>query len=477
MHIRSALVMMAIGAGAAGAAPAADAFSFARERVSSGRLSGVDPALTALGMPGATPVAFCVAPGTDPAYADDFAAWVASESGFGERYFLGGRWSVTANGSTPPQGQGVALTYSFPSDGLAGISGGQTSVNVLNQKLIDWYGSVAAGKARFRDAFSRWEAVSGLRYTEVSDDNAGWGAGGVLGVRGDVRIASITIDGPGGVLAFNFFPNNGDMVVDSADGFNSQGFFANVVTHESGHGWGAQHVCPANGTKIMEPFANGIQTPPLDDKRAVQLNYGDTYEPNNSIAQATNVGSINSIETNVPDASVVAGGEDYFRFTIATRGTLRVTAVVEDQFPYQSYAQTSTCPGGPNNVSPATISRLGLTLYASNGTTVLQDVSSTLGFNVAVGGQTVNPNDQFYVRVRGLDGTFDTQLYRLVIRSEPPLCPGDTNGDNIVNFADLNAVLGQFGQTGPGLAADVNGDGVVNFADLNLVLSNFGRTC
>lgn len=56
-------------------------------------------------------------------------------------------------------------------------------------------------------------------------------------------------------------------------------------------------------------------------------------------------------------------------------------------------------------------------------------------------------------------------------------CPGDTNGDAVVNFADLNNVLSDFGQTGVGLAGDVNGDEVVNFADLNLVLSFFGTNC
>ncbi len=54
--------------------------------------------------------------------------------------------------------------------------------------------------------------------------------------------------------------------------------------------------------------------------------------------------------------------------------------------------------------------------------------------------------------------------------------PGDTNGDGVVNFADLNTVLSQFGQSGPGLAGDTNDDGIVNFADLNTVLSNFGAT-
>ncbi len=60
---------------------------------------------------------------------------------------------------------------------------------------------------------------------------------------------------------------------------------------------------------------------------------------------------------------------------------------------------------------------------------------------------------------------------------DPVECPGDSNGDNIVNFTDLNAVLASFGQSGEGLAGDVNGDGVVNFTDLNEVLANFGVDC
>lgn len=61
------------------------------------------------------------------------------------------------------------------------------------------------------------------------------------------------------------------------------------------------------------------------------------------------------------------------------------------------------------------------------------------------------------------------------------VCPGDTNGDNSVSFADLNQVLSEFGQSSlpgdPLLAGDVNGDGQVNFADLNIVLSGFGGAC
>ena len=43
-------------------------------------------------------------------------------------------------------------------------------------------------------------------------------------------------------------------------------------------------------------------------------------------------------------------------------------------------------------------------------------------------------------------------------------CPGDIDGNNSVNFADLNAVLGGFGVT-------------YTFPNLNTVLANFGSIC
>lgn len=56
-------------------------------------------------------------------------------------------------------------------------------------------------------------------------------------------------------------------------------------------------------------------------------------------------------------------------------------------------------------------------------------------------------------------------------------CPGDANGDNQVNFNDLNILLGIFNSTGAGLAADFDSDGDVDFADLNTLLGVFNGTC
>ena len=71
----------------------------------------------------------------------------------------------------------------------------------------------------------------------------------------------------------------------------------------------------------------------------------------------------------------------------------------------------------------------------------------------------------------------DAYIARLDNLLAPINCPGDTNADNLVNFADINAVLSAFGTIADDLPADVNADGVVDFADLNIVLTNFGAAC
>ncbi|TVQ64063.1 MAG: hypothetical protein EA379_02785 [Phycisphaerales bacterium] len=65
----------------------------------------------------------------------------------------------------------------------------------------------------------------------------------------------------------------------------------------------------------------------------------------------------------------------------------------------------------------------------------------------------------------------------IAVRGFSAPCPGDTNGDNVVDFGDLSTVLSTFGQTGEGLDGDVNNDCVVDFGDLSVVLSNFGVNC
>ena len=51
-----------------------------------------------------------------------------------------------------------------------------------------------------------------------------------------------------------------------------------------------------------------------------------------------------------------------------------------------------------------------------------------------------------------------------------PPCPGDLNGDGVVNGADLGIMLGAWGTPG----ADLNGDGTTDGADLGILLGSWG---
>lgn len=78
----------------------------------------------------------------------------------------------------------------------------------------------------------------------------------------------------------------------------------------------------------------------------------------------------------------------------------------------------------------------------------------------------------------------------LSFRRRPGPCPGDAEGNGVVDFGDLNTVLSAFGATtlpladgsAPGanifpIPGDLNDDGVVDFLDLNVVLSFYGLEC
>lgn len=56
-------------------------------------------------------------------------------------------------------------------------------------------------------------------------------------------------------------------------------------------------------------------------------------------------------------------------------------------------------------------------------------------------------------------------------------CAFDADGDGVIGFGDLQAVLSAFGAVGGGLAGDLNEDGCVDFLDLQCALVMFGEEC
>ncbi|MEQ9407474.1 MAG: Calx-beta domain-containing protein [Fuerstiella sp.] len=329
------------------------------------------------------------------------------------------RWTRTAtDGSGLGQGDPTTLTWSFVADGTS-ITGGRegTSASDLIAFLDGIYGNVTPDTDYtdevwfpvFEAYLNRWGEVSGLTYIyEPNDDgsqiiNNSGSASGVTGVRGDLRIGGHSIDGQSGsnVLAYNYFPNHGDMVIDTdnisfySNLSNSSRALRNVLAHEHGHGIGIGHVCPLLGGadgRLMEPFVNlSFDGPQLDDILATQRGYGDALEKNggnDTAGTAFNLGTLTdgsllAIGTDAADARVSPtetdfvsidddSDIDFYRFTVNTAlwVNLRLTPLGPTYLSGAQNPDGSCSAGTPFDTSRQ--SDLTLTLYDTNGTTVLQ---------------------------------------------------------------------------------------------------------
>jgi len=365
---------------------------------------------------------FCFEPGS----MTDEQAWAFSLALFGDnlRYQQTNRWSSTAlSGGGLGQGDPTTITYSFPPDGTnipnLGIGVG-SGPNTLHAWLNSRYGSQAVWQPLFDGVFDRWSDLTGLSYVyEPNDDGSQLnGAAGVAGVRGDVRIAAFDFqnDGNGGVLAYNNFPQDGDMVLDSFDTFYNQTGsnsirLRNVIAHEHGHGLGMLHVCPANGTKLMEPFiSTSYDGPQVDDILNGNRHYGDNYENNNSIGTATPLGDP-GFSTVLNNLSIDDNNDvDYFSVTLVGPRQILVN-VAPQGGEYQQGPQTSQCNSGAlTNYS--TIHNLAVDIIDSDGTTVLASADENpVGGSELTTAVGIVPGT-YYIRVRG-DSTNGTQLYNM----------------------------------------------------------------
>ncbi len=385
----------------------------------------------------------CFAPGT-PGHVVE--AFQAAQGGL-NRFQLIGRWGTTAtNGSGLTQGQPTTLTYGFPPDGTVipnigvGFPGG---INDFNAWMNGIYGSQAVWQPLFDDAFQRWGDLCGVTYIfEAADDGADLhNNGGLRGLRADLRIAGMFLDGNSNVLAYNNFPDDGDMVFDTADNFYNDLSFnsirlRNVIWHEHGHGMGLLHVCPINGSKLMEPFINtGFEGPQHDDIRASQRHYGDPFEPDNTPAQATDLGvvttfspiSIGSTPTPViPNSSILsidANSEvDFFRFTVGSTALVTVNATpvglnYDDSAQACGGAAGACCSGDFTN--SVNIADLTIQLVDTDGSTQLAFIDAApIGSAEILSGAVLPSAGDYYVRIGEGNAPGESQLYTLSISVE-----------------------------------------------------------
>lgn len=434
--------------------------------------------LSRLGSADAPPPHVCFAPGTP----DDVVAAFNDALGVGLRFNLIGRWSSTAtNGGGLSQGQPTTLTYSYVPDGtfcpsIIGVTGNSNLFAFLN----GIYGDTATWQALYTQVFDRWGELCGNTYVlEPNDDGVQLNSNpGVLGVRGDLRMAGIFIDGNGGVLAYNNFPNDGDMVIDTGDSFylslsSNSLRLRNVLSHEHGHGMGLLHVCPIQSSKLMEPFAStAFDGPRHDDIRGAQRHYGDPFEHNDSVATATDIGTI------LPDVPVIVGQAppptvsngsllsldddldvDFYRFTV-TSSTLADIAVMPVGLEYDSSAQacggqSGNCCSG-NIIDSRFIANLDFQVRSSDGTTILHTADSQpLGSAETVTDLLLPGAGDYFIRVYTNDSVTLTQLYTISLSA----IESDCNSNGIIDPCDVNCALPACDVPGCGQSPDCNNNG------------------
>lgn len=396
----------------------------------------------------------CWTEGTDTATVEAFNRALARQFDDVIGAQLNQRWFETAtNGDGLVQGDPTVITWSIFPDGFAlpGFIGEPASNSNLVAWLSSLYGVVTNNNDYtdenwfhlFEQSFDRWAQATGLTYVyEPVDDGATFGdAAGSLGMRGDVRIGGHLIDGNNGILAYNFFPDTGDMVIDTADGFfndtaaNSLGL-RTVVMHESGHGIGLRHVESNDAQFLMEPFINlGLGGPQFDDILGANRHYGDYEEwssfANNTAGGATSLGAI-EVGNTATRALLSADNNsdvDYYAFTVEAN-TIAVASVVPQGFTYNQGVLGSAM----TSYSPQAFGDLLLEILDTDGINVLGTADNT-----GVGGseslQIPLPGaGTYFVRVRSsLD---QAQMYDLSVMVD------ESCDDCVTAVCDADVIVG-----------------------------------
>ena len=403
------------------------------------------------------------------------------------------RWTATAtNASTGAGGTPITLTWSFPPNG-ASVGGVNDLLSFLD---ANWGVGPGGGDLTqrpwfpiFQQSYDRIAELSGVTFVYEPHDNGvpfsnSASGRGVLGTRGDVRLGGYPLPSSSNVLARNYFPNYGEMMINTnqaaffkitANGYRA---FRNTLMHETMHGLGVSHVESSDARILIEPFiSTAFDGPQLDDVLAIQRLYGDAYEKkggNDAVGNAMPLGAVTPSQPRVmgslgdskdvgPDQSDFMSIDDdsdvdYFSFTLGATLDVDLTLTPKGA----SYLV------GPENGVEALFdarvqSNLALSLFTANGTTLLGSSDAAgPGGNESISQQLAAGT--YFARVTGAQDKI--QLYELAINATaiPSLefAAADFNLDGQVDGDDLAMwSSGSLSQS----TGDANDDQVVDGTD------------
>ncbi len=360
-------------------------------------------------------------------------------------------WSVVPNGTAMPGGLGEPATPSNLISFLDTIHHGGASLGGADLTQRSWFPLVES-------SFERWDQVSGVTFNHEPNDDGARVTNfnrGILGRRGDHRISGHSIDGQTSptFLAYNFFPDNADMVIDT-DEVNRWGNpdgnfirFRNMMMHEIGHGLGLNHLISSNANFLMEPFlATAFDGPQLDDILGIHRLYGDANEEgsgNDQYHTATSLGRFwpgqsKSIGTDAADAVVDFSDTDFvsiddnsdvdfFRFSILT------PSIVDLGLTPLGPSYLEGPQGGSQSVlNTAALSDLSLTLWDRDGSSILATSDANgLGVEEEINSLFLSRPGDYYISVSGAQNA--AQFYELDLDVNLPIPTGPSDFFGIVN--------------------------------------------
>ena len=350
-----------------------------------------------------------------------------------------GRWSKTASDGFDFSSQGDAstVTWSIVPDGT--LTPGLNNQSGTGSNLRAWMASIYGGSASgpavdqpwfdiFESAFEAMAETCGVTLIyEPMDDGIVLDSSnaGVLGIRGDIRIAARGLDGNSGNLAIAFPPDDGDMILDSSDGTflitsgNSIRLF-NTITHELGHSLGLAHVCPINRTKLLEPsLTTTFRGPQFDEFQSLQRLYGDRFEVHGSFRDNDTPLSAKVIDLVEGEAISFSRlsidddrDRDFYRFEGLVGQRLNVHVIPGEGIYFEGGEAVDSCSQGIEFDS-ASIHDLAIQVLGEDGETILFEADSgTSGEAESIQMFELPATGVFYLRVDG-DLANATQVYEL----------------------------------------------------------------
>ncbi len=211
-----------------------------------------------------------------------------------------------------------------------------------------------------------------------------------------------------------------------------------------------------------------------------------------SLAGGTIVSNFGDVDLTWPGASLIGPGT--VNGDVVSEGT--VSAGTNGLGTIRINGDLNCEPGG--SVQTTLITNPPFTFVPRVDVTGNADLEGTT-LRVSVSNTTWNPSIGYQVTVltaADVIGTFDFVNFdqsglvpydfkavystpgRVMLQVVEPICFGDANGDDAVNFADLELLLENWDtEVEPGNNGDVTFNGTVDFADLNILLENWGMIC